>query len=46
VVSQRKRVHPASLRRRDQAVKFGLAVEEAVLGVDVQVGEIGHSAPP
>jgi hypothetical protein len=46
VVGERKRVHAASLRRRDQAVQPRLTIEEAVLGVDVQVSEIRHNAPP
>jgi hypothetical protein len=46
VIGERQRVHPTSLRRCDQAVELRLTVEQAVLGVDVQVGEIRHSAPP
>jgi hypothetical protein len=46
VIGKRQRVHPTSLRRRYETVKPGLTIQQAVLGVYVQVREIGHSAPP
>ena len=37
---------PPALVAAISRLMLRLAVEQAVLGMDVQVGEIGHSAPP
>src|SRR5262245_14859975 len=41
VVGERERAHASSLRRLNESLDARLAVQEAVLGMDVQMREVG-----
>ena len=43
VVGDGERLHPEERRLVDEGVDLARAVEQAELGVEVEVGEIGHS---
>ncbi len=46
VVGEGQRVHTTRFGRLDQPLDVRLAVEQAVFGMDVQVGEVGHGKSP
>ena len=46
VVGEGQRIHAARFGRLDQPLDTRLAVEQAIFGMDVQVGKVGHGLSP